>query len=288
MSAERGVLPPPVETLLVRVRCRRSLLVLDYDGTLAPFRAERMAATPTPALLPALGRLAIAPRVRLVVLSGRPLAELEQLLPFDPLPELWGVHGWEHRLPDGRRDDPPLHARLDAMFDSEWRHLADLGPARLERKVAALALHWRGVPAGAARELEERTTSRWHGLAAADPSLELRRFDGGLELRAAGRDKGSALRELLAGEDAGTPACYLGDDETDEDAFRELAAAAVGDAGVTALGVLVAEEERDTAAAARIVPGDVPALLERWATAAGAPPSAMATGSPEGPDSGVS
>ncbi len=273
MPAETCALPPPVEALLARVRRGRSLLVLDYDGTLAPFRADRMAATPDPALLPALGRLAAAPRVRLVVLSGRPLAELERLLALDPLPELWGVHGWEHRLPDGRRDDPPLPASLASTLDAEQRRLAALDPARLERKVATLALHWRGVEAQAAQALQEQVAPRWRELAASAPELELRRFDGGLELRAAGRDKGRAMRELLASEPAGTPACYLGDDDTDEDAFRALADRAEGDSGDTTLGVLVAEEARPSAAGARVAPAEVRLLLDRWADAAGAPPA---------------
>jgi trehalose-phosphatase len=267
MPADSCALPMPVEALLTRVAGGRSLLVLDYDGTLAPFHADRMAATPDPALLPALARLATAPRVRLVVLSGRPLAELEQLLALDPLPELWGVHGWEHRLPDGRRDDPPLPASLAAALDAEQRDLSALGPARLERKVATLALHWRGVEAARARALEERVAPRWRALASTEPALELRGFDGGLELRAAGRDKGRAMRELLVDEPAGTPSCYVGDDDTDEDAFRALASL---EEPATALGVLVAAEARPTAAGARISPAAVRLLLERWADAADA------------------
>jgi trehalose 6-phosphate phosphatase len=267
MPAKSCALPPPVEALLARVAGGRSLLVLDYDGTLAPFHADRMAATPDPALLPALARLAAAPRVRLVVLSGRPLVELERLLALDPLPELWGVHGWEHRLPDGSRDDPPLPVSLAAVLDAEQHHLAALDPERLERKVATLALHWRGVDAADARALEEQVAPRWRDLAATEPALELRRFDGGLELRAAGRDKGRAMRELIASEPGGTPSCYVGDDDTDEDAFRALASL---DEPTVALGVLVAAEARPTAAGARIPPAAVRLLLERWAAAAGA------------------
>ena len=270
-------LPAPLGTLLARARGRRSLLALDYDGTLAPFRAERGEAAPDARLLPPLRRLAGSPRVRLAVLSGRPVAELERLLPLDPLPELWGVHGWEHRLPDGRRADPPLPNGVRELLESEARLLADLPPQRLERKTASLALHWRGVRAGGARELERRVAPRWRGLAAAEPALDLRRFDGGLELRAAGRDKGSAMRALLAGERFAIPACYAGDDETDEDAFGVLRAEA--ERGVHAVGVLVSERARETRAACRIAPGSVRVLLERWAEAAEAPP-------PAGPDGG--
>ena len=273
-------LPAPLERVLERAAGRRSLLVLDYDGTLAPFRAERMEAAPSPALLPPLHRLAASPRVRLVVLSGRPLAELERLLPLDPLPELWGSHGWEHRLPDGRRDDPPLPEPAAALLRAERGRLGDLPPERLERKVASLALHWRGLPPAEARRLERLVAPRWSALAAEGPALEHRRFDGGLELRASGRDKGSALAELLAGEARGTAACYLGDDETDEDAFRVLLAAA-GER--PAAGVLVAEEGRETRAACRIPPRSVPLVLGRWAAAAEAPRPGGPAGEPGRP-----
>ena len=269
-------LPAPLEAVLERAAGRRSLLVLDYDGTLAPFRAARMEARPRRSLLPPLRRLAASPRVRLVVLSGRPLAELERLLPLDPLPELWGAHGWEHRLPDGRRDDPPLPAPVAALLRAEAGRLSDLPPERLERKVASLALHWRGLPAGEAHGLRGRVAARWSALALAEPALQHRRFDGGLELRASGRDKGSAIAELLAGEGPETAACYLGDDETDEDAFRALLAAGGG----RAAGVLVAEEDRETHAACRIAPRSVRLLLERWAAAAEAPPPGGPGGEP--------
>ena len=270
-------LPAPLEAVLARTAGRRSLLVLDYDGTLAPFRAERMEARPSRPLLPPLRRLAASPLVRLVVLSGRPLSELERLLPLDPLPELWGAHGWEHRLPDGRRDDPPVPPPVAALLRAEASRLSDLPPERLERKVASLALHRRGLPAGEASALEGRVAPRWSALASAEPELELRRFDGGLELRASGRDKGRALAELLADESAETAACYLGDDETDEDAFRVLLAAGAERA---CAGVLVAEEDRETDAACRITPASVRLLLERWAAGAGAPAPGRAGGEP--------
>jgi trehalose-phosphatase len=47
-------------------------------------------------------------------------------------------------------------------------------------------------------------------------------MDGGLELRAAGRDKGMALRELIEQADKDALPVFLGDDIADEDAFREV------------------------------------------------------------------
>jgi trehalose-phosphatase len=52
--------------------------------------------------------------------------------------------------------------------------------------------------------------------------LILRRTNGGVELRAAGRTKGAAVRELLESAPETTLPLYVGDDETDEDVFREI------------------------------------------------------------------
>ena len=50
----------------------------------------------------------------------------------------------------------------------------------------------------------------------------MREFDGGIELRAASRNKGDAVRTILSELEPDTPVAYLGDDETDEDAFLAL------------------------------------------------------------------
>lgn len=240
------------------------LLALDYDGTLAPFRADRAGARPPAELRALLAALVACERVRAAIVSGRPLAELEALIGLDPAPELFGAHGWERRLPDGRRDDREPPAAAAGLLETEWRSLGPaLGAQRLERKSASLALHLRGAPPGEAAALAARVGARWRGLAEGR-GLELRRFDGGLELRCRGRDKGDALRELLDGLPPDAPAAYLGDDETDEDAFRALAGRGVA--------VLVADRPRPTAAAHVVPRAAVAGLLRAWLAGAGCAP----------------
>lgn len=90
--------------------------------------------------------------------------------------------------------------------------------------------------------------------------MALRPFNAGLELLLPGRSKGDVVRELL-GEEAAQPAlAYLGDDDTDEDAFRVLRG--------RGLGVLVAAKARSTAAEATIHPRQVAAFLDAWLRAA--------------------
>src|SRR5690606_31080993 len=97
---------------------------------------------------------------------------------------------------------------------------------------------------------------RWEAIASAS-GLLLDDFDGGVELKAAGINKGFAVQVLLGETPHTVPVAYLGDDKTDEDAFIELA-----DRG---LGVLVRAEARPTAASVWLrPPEELLDFLERW------------------------
>jgi trehalose-phosphatase len=219
-----------------------------------------MAATPQPAVVPALRRLLHAPGTCVVVLSGRPVHELEALLPLSLLPELWGVHGWERRTTDGRVDVVALPPDAQAVLAREHERLvaAGVGP-QLERKSATLALHWRGLGTQEALALQDLVTGPWTELGAKH-GFVVRPFDGGTELRHAATDKGRAVLALLRrAPDA--PLAYLGDDDTDEDAFRALAQP---EFATRTLGVRVRTVPAATAASAELAPADVPELLVQW------------------------
>ena len=91
--------------------------------------------------------------------------------------------------------------------------------------------------------------SKWQPLST-EGGLDLYPFDGGLELRVWEWDKGDAVRAVLADEPEGTAVAYLGDDLTDEDAFRALGELS-SSGRVNALCVLVREEARPSLAATR-------------------------------------
>ena len=236
-----------------------SLLALDYDGTLAPFRVERDEARPPAEVRALLQQLTAATSTRVVIVSGRGIADLEALLDIEPLPEIYGVHGWEHRLADGSRADRALPPAVTRALDAEVARLGagdgGDGGGRIERKSAGLALHWRGLDAAAAAAVEARVGTRWRELAARE-GFEVRAFDGGLELRRPGRDKGDVMRDLLASTPSGAAVAYLGDDETDEDAFRALDG--------RGLALLVAAEPRPTAAHEVIAHDGVAGFLRDW------------------------
>jgi trehalose-6-phosphatase len=70
--------------------------------------------------------------------------------------------------------------------------------------------------------------------------LTVRPFDGGIEILGAKRNKADAVRAILAEMEIDTPVAYLGDDQTDEDAFRALQGRGVS--------ILVRPHWRETAA----------------------------------------
>jgi trehalose 6-phosphate phosphatase len=234
------------------------LLMLDYDGTLAPFRVERDQAGPWEGVRGRLVRLMNAPANRVVIISGRAVRDLLPLVGLDPAPEIHGSHGFERRTPDGMARVRPLGDAVRRGFDMARREVASLNlEDRLEPKPAGLAFHWRGEDPAAVERLRRLVFDGW-GDVARGHELDLLEFDGGLELRARGVDKGTVVGELLEEVGEGVLSAYLGDDRTDEDAFGAL--------GGRGLGVLVRDEPRATRAARWLQPpGDLLAFLDAWA-----------------------
>ncbi|BAU48919.1 trehalose-phosphatase [Sulfurifustis variabilis] len=233
-------------------------LLLDYDGTLAPFHVDPARAAPY-AGVPALLDRIMTGRTRLILISGRWTRDLIPLLGVSRLPEIWGSHGFERRFADGRYDiarpdTEPLRGLANA--DTWGDELRRMG-ARLEQKPASLAVHWRGLPPPQARAIEEKVREKWMSRVRAT-GLELHPFDGGLELRVPGRDKGYAVRTLLDESPSDVAAAFLGDDLTDEDALRAIRG--------RGLGVLVRPTWRETVAQVWLQPPEeLLAFLERWA-----------------------
>ncbi|NTV64961.1 MAG: trehalose-phosphatase, partial [Oscillochloris sp.] len=178
---------------------------------------------------------------------------------LDPLPELWGSHGWEHRLADGTYIAPMLDSEARAGLAAAQRAVAAYGLEHpLEIKPVGLAAHWRGLPPKAAATLHREVGQLWEPIARRY-HLGLHLFDGGLELRVPGRNKGTAVQTILDTLAPEATLAYLGDDLTDEDAFHTI--------GTRGLRILVRAEPRPTAADLWIRPPDeLRTLLSRWAT----------------------
>jgi trehalose-phosphatase len=250
------------------------VLLLDFDGTLAPFRVDRFKARPWAGVRELLARIQRAGQTRMAIITGRPAAEIAPMLEFQPINqhlsmgaqapplEVWGLHGAERLYPDGRRElEPGSPAAQETLAGLREQLGHDSLGGLFEDKANGAVMHWRGVSTHKAKLIEERARALFEPLSQVD-GLRLLEFEAGLELRV-GRDKGGAVEAILAETGTGGPVAYLGDDLTDEAAFR--AVNAVGSRGLSAL---VRRERRETAAQVWLrPPGELREFLERWARA---------------------
>jgi trehalose 6-phosphate phosphatase len=239
--------PAELDAALARFAARRPLLVAsDYDGVLAPLVGDPSAAVPEPGAAEALARVAAVDGVTVALVSGRGVADLQATSGLSG-PFRWvGSHGEEY--------DGPLAGELadrrDALAELLAPVVAAIPGARLEVKPASVAVHVRQVEdRAAAASLLERARSL------VDSSLTMKPGKEVLEIAVTDADKGRALQRLVA-DLAVAGAMYLGDDVTDEDAFRALHPD----------GLTVKIGSGDTAAGYRLDgPADVVAMLNRLA-----------------------
>ncbi|MEO8278103.1 MAG: trehalose-phosphatase [Ideonella sp.] len=193
-----------------------SALFFDFDGTLVDL-APKPDLIVMPADLPhKLDRLAGRFGGALALVSGRPLDQIDHWLRPLRLP-VAGVHGSERRSFDGRLtrlEVPELAALADRL--QVW---CDAHPGLLlERKPAAIALHFRG-----ADELEVACVCAMEAAALELPNFSLMRGKKVLELKPTAANKGAALRAFLGEVPfAGRRPYFFGDDVTDEAGFEAI------------------------------------------------------------------
>lgn len=213
--------PEPVPASLGRVLrdAPHRLLAFDFDGTLAPYARDPREARALPEALDGLARLAGRAATTVAVVSGRTIPSLERVVPIDEL-HLVGEHGWEERPAGAPTRHHPLAREaseaLDRMLDAVQREGTK---AVLERKRTGVAVHTRALEAGE----RDRAIAHFESVfrrVADGAGLRLDVLDGGAEAHAEGRDKGTAVRALVAALPAGTVSVYVGDDVTDEPAFE--------------------------------------------------------------------
>jgi len=234
-----------------------SVLMLDFDGTIAPFVTERDKAAVRPDCKKLIDQIMNSGKTKVVIVTGRTIEDILPLINLETVPEIWGSHGWERREMDGSYYLWPAQDSHTSSLHLIMDLIADRGMEKFrEDKPRSTALHWRGLP-----KSEE---SRLKLLAAVEIKLncdkyglEFREFDGGAEARIPGRNKGDVVTSLIQEEGDGCFYAYLGDDSTDEDAFDAIAG--------HGMGILVGENIKPTKAEYNLDSNDgLEGFLNTW------------------------
>lgn len=203
----------------------RVFLFLDYDGTLVPGTPEP-GTRPSPQIRRRLEQLSRVRSFSVFVVSGRTVAELDELLGVPGL-GLVGQRGFEIRAP-GRpivypvgpdtTDNVVQRLELEAH-----RFLGAYPDIEFENRGFALTLHLRCSDPKARKDVTQRFVEIVREL---DTRRRLEIFYRGrsLEVGVGGWNKGDAVKHILKGSEAEEAlAIYIGDDVTDEEAFEALA-----------------------------------------------------------------
>jgi len=201
------------------------LVLTDYDGTLTPIRPTPAQARLGAGLRGAVHRLSRVRGITVGIVSGRSLDAVRRLVKI-PGVVYAGNHGLELQGPGlrfvhpGARRRVPLLGRIARQLS---RALEGVPGALVESKRLSLSVHWRRVPAARAAAFHRRVRSvlaPW----VAQGAVRVTRGKRVVEVRPPVRwDKGAVVDRLASARRCrGGRVLYLGDDRTDEDAFRAV------------------------------------------------------------------
>ena len=193
---------------------RRSAVITDFDGTLAPIVDDPQRSQALPGTRELLDSLAGVYGC-VAVVSGRPLSFLRDRLGCGPSVKLRGLYGMESSREGETTEDTEAEKWRDAVSAVAARGDAEAPPGVcVERKGLTVTIHYRTVPAMAP------WVDAWSSAQADMTGL----------LRHPGRmswelvppvpiDKGTTVLDLGSGFDS---ACFIGDDRGDLPAFQAL------------------------------------------------------------------
>lgn len=220
----------------------RAAVFLDYDGTLTPIVSQPEDAWLSDSMRQALRELAAREPV-VAILSGRDLDDVRWHVNIDAIVYA-GSHGFDIAGPRGFRRQMATEflPTLDLAEKKLHEALDGISGARVERKRFSIAAHYRNVNENDVPKVEQAVGE------VATRHRKLRRINGKKVydlLPDVAWDKGKAVLWLLEtlgleSRSGGIRPIYIGDDRTDEDAFRALKERGVG--------ILVNDESLPTAA----------------------------------------
>jgi trehalose 6-phosphate phosphatase len=203
----------------------RLWLFLDYDGTLVKFSRTPDIISPDPQVIDLIKRLVAKNRIRLAIVSGRRLHDIQTLLPVPGI-YMAGTYGIELQTPEGERIQREDYARTRPYLDRlkpHWEEIIDGQKGFfLEDKGWSLALHARFAPTKEATLVISRIQQTLDQDLITD-EYRLIKHEKFLEVSPALAHKGKTVSFLLNSFPL-QEACivYIGDDDNDAEAFETI------------------------------------------------------------------
>ncbi|UOR06477.1 bifunctional alpha,alpha-trehalose-phosphate synthase (UDP-forming)/trehalose-phosphatase [Hymenobacter aerilatus] len=197
------------------------LLLLDYDGTLAPFHPNPQKAAPSAQMLELLATLSADPHNRVVIISGRDRQTLQRWLghlPVDFIAEhgVWlRAAGQEWTLFQPMRNDWMKEIRPTLEL-----YVSRTAGSFIEDKDFSLVWHYRRADAELAAVRVRELISHLSFLTS-NSDLQVLEGNKVIEIKAAGINKGTAAARWVATYEPDF-ILAIGDDRTDEDTFGAM------------------------------------------------------------------
>ncbi len=200
----------------VDIICPSCALFLDFDGTLVDLAPQPEAVVVPAGLVATLQALAGYLGGAVALISGRPIAQIDEFLQPLRLP-VAGVHGAERRTASGVVNLLSTHP-LQHVEEVAAALVAQHPRLRVENKRGSLALHYRQAP-----ELESLCLDTMQGAVEESPGLTLLRGKMVVEAKPGGASKGHAIEAFLHEPPfVGRSPVFIGDDCTDEVGFATV------------------------------------------------------------------
>jgi len=200
-------------------------LFLDYDGTLVEFNRTPDIIHPDPHIIALVQRLADRARLRLAIISGRRLLDIQTLLPVKGI-YLAGTYGIELLTPGGERiergDFSVVRPYLEQLKPQWMEIIGGRKGYYLEDKGWSLALHARFAPENEATRVISSIQQTLNQELITDEFriIKQRKF---LEVGSAKANKGKAVAFILNSFLLpGAQLVYIGDDANDAEAFETI------------------------------------------------------------------
>ncbi|GAJ81817.1 putative trehalose-6-phosphate phosphatase [Nocardia brasiliensis NBRC 14402] len=201
----------------------RLLVASDYDGTLAPIVSDPAKAFPHRESVSALRALAGLTGTTAAVISGRALRDLAALSRLPVEVQLIGSHGSEFDVGFVHAIDNDAKHLLQEVQTALTQVAAENPGVTVEIKPASVALHVRN----ASPEIGHRALTQVRQGPACWFGVQVTEGKAVIELAVVQTDKGTAL-DTIRHQDGASAAVFLGDDVTDEKAFRVLSGPDLG------------------------------------------------------------